>query len=143
MSEQNLEREADEKYKAWLEDRHNPGLQTDAWIVLNDFLEKKPDDWKTLTRLAYVSSYRSGGYSFAIQHAKKASELRPENMLIKLFIADTFYMWGLDIKDSEKLEKVWNLYNMIFQENPVFSYFHDVTERKLRCIKKLWEYKKQ
>jgi tetratricopeptide (TPR) repeat protein len=135
---QNLEKKAEEEYRAWVNDRHHPGLQDDVWTVLQDILEKNPNDLKTLTRIAYVSRYRSGGYSFAIKFAEKALELRPDNFLIKLFIADTFYEWGLDIQDKEKLKKAFDQYDRIFQENPNFAYFHHITDRKLECNKKLW-----
>jgi len=137
-TELNLEKESDEKYRAWLEDRHNPLLQTDVWITLRHVLDNKPKDWKALTRLAYVSRYMNYGYDYAIEFAKKTLELKPNNNLIKLFMADTFYEWGLGIQNREKIKEALEKYDEIFRENPTFSYFNHITNKKRLCIKKLY-----
>ncbi len=106
------------KYIAWVEYRDNPKLQEDALKILQDALEKKPKDWNILTRLAYVSSYIKN-YSSALEYADKALELRRDDIRI--------------------LQMVLDFYDGIYRDNPVFSYKHGLTGKKLKIRRAIWE----
>lgn len=106
------------KYVAWVNDRYNSVLQKDALEILQDVLGKNPKDWATLTRLAYVSSYKKD-YSSAIEYADRALELRRDDIRI--------------------LQMVLDFYDEISRDKPVLSAKYGLTGKKLEIRKKLWE----
>jgi hypothetical protein len=84
------------------------------------------------------------GFYSAVESAKKTLKMMPYDFRIQLFMADTLYKWGEDLEkkndlmSKEKFQQAHDLYFDIFQRNPNFAQFNNVSSKKRLCIKKLY-----